>query len=179
MPRSRSGIMDSDETIRSLALTAALEDCPRSIVPTIKRIVDDASGSSAIRTLAIRVFARSGISGAVESLASLALVRKFRFLPRRVAAKSPEVLAAIAGLAAHWSSEPRAAEVLQRARRHRDPEIRAAAGIEPVSDPVRFLTALSQTLSSVALYGDDHPATARAQEKAHQRLLELQSAAPA
>jgi putative nucleotidyltransferase with HDIG domain len=47
-----------------------------------------------------------------------------------------------------------------------------------MSDPVRFLTALSQTLSSVALYGDQHPATVRAQEKAHQRLLELQSAAP-
>ena len=47
-----------------------------------------------------------------------------------------------------------------------------------MSDPVRFLTALSQTLSSVALYGDEHPATARAQEKAHQRLIELQSSAP-
>jgi hypothetical protein len=125
------GIADSDDTIRTLALSAALEDCPRHIVPTVKRIVDDGSVSSAIRTLAIKVFARSGISGAVESLSSLVLVRKFRFLPRRIAAKSPEVLAAIAGLAAHWSSEPRAAEVLQRARRHRDPEIRAAAGAEP------------------------------------------------
>jgi hypothetical protein len=125
------GIADSDDSIRTLALSAALEDCPRHIVPTVKRIVDDGSGSSAIRTLAIKVFARSGISGAVESLSSLVLVRKFRFLPRRIAAKSPEVLAAIAGLAAHWSSEPRAAEVLQRARRHRDPEIRAAAGAEP------------------------------------------------
>jgi len=47
-----------------------------------------------------------------------------------------------------------------------------------MSDPVRFLTALSQTLSSVALYGDDHPVTARAQERAHQRLLELQSSTP-
>jgi HD-GYP domain-containing protein (c-di-GMP phosphodiesterase class II) len=47
-----------------------------------------------------------------------------------------------------------------------------------MSDPVRFLTALSQTLSSVALYGDEHPATARAQERAHQRLVELQSSAP-
>ncbi|MGH7500059.1 MAG: HD-GYP domain-containing protein [Gemmatimonadales bacterium] len=47
-----------------------------------------------------------------------------------------------------------------------------------MSDPIRFLTALSQTLSSVALYGDDHPVTARAQERAHQRLLELQSTTP-
>ncbi len=47
-----------------------------------------------------------------------------------------------------------------------------------MSDPIRFLTALSQTLSSVALYGEDHPATARAQEKALQRLLELQTSSP-
>lgn len=47
-----------------------------------------------------------------------------------------------------------------------------------MSDPIRFLTALSQTLASVALYGDDHPVTARAQERAHQRLLELQSGTP-
>ena len=47
-----------------------------------------------------------------------------------------------------------------------------------MSDPVRFLAALSQTLSSVALYGDDHPVTARAQERAHQRLLELQASSP-
>jgi HD-GYP domain-containing protein (c-di-GMP phosphodiesterase class II) len=47
-----------------------------------------------------------------------------------------------------------------------------------MSDPVRFLTALSQTLASVALYGDEHPATVRAQERAHQRLLDLQSGDP-
>ncbi len=47
-----------------------------------------------------------------------------------------------------------------------------------MSDPIRFLTALSQTLSSVALYGDEHPVTARAQERAHERLLELQAATP-
>lgn len=31
-----------------------------------------------------------------------------------------------------------------------------------MSDPRRFLTALSQTLASMALYGDVHPATERA-----------------
>src|SRR5262249_52723862 len=59
--------------------------------------------------------------------------------------------------------------------RLRNPLSRDGVGM---SDPVRFLTALSQTLSSVALYGDEHPATVRAQERAHQRLLELQSSAP-
>lgn len=44
-----------------------------------------------------------------------------------------------------------------------------------MSDPVRFLTALSQALSTMALYGDEHPATARGVEAALERLFELQS----
>ena len=47
-----------------------------------------------------------------------------------------------------------------------------------MSDPVRFLTALSQALSTMSLYGDDHPATARAHETALERLSEIQSARP-
>jgi putative nucleotidyltransferase with HDIG domain len=43
-----------------------------------------------------------------------------------------------------------------------------------MSDPVRFLTALSQALSTMSLYGDDHPAKARAVGTALERLRELQ-----
>jgi hypothetical protein len=124
-----AGVLDSDEAIRGLALTAALEGCPRNVVPTVKRIVEDASCHSATRTLAIRVLARCGIPGVVDTLAGLVLIRKFRFFPRRIAAKSPEVLAAVAGLASHYADDPRAADVLGRARKHRDPEIRSAASV--------------------------------------------------
>jgi putative nucleotidyltransferase with HDIG domain len=44
-----------------------------------------------------------------------------------------------------------------------------------MTDPVRFLAAFSQALSTVGLYGDDHPATARAMSLAFERLQELQS----
>jgi putative nucleotidyltransferase with HDIG domain len=47
-----------------------------------------------------------------------------------------------------------------------------------MSDPVRFLAALSQTLSTMGLYGDEHPATARAVESAVERLRELQTSNP-
>jgi putative nucleotidyltransferase with HDIG domain len=43
-----------------------------------------------------------------------------------------------------------------------------------VTDPVRFLAAFSQALSTVGLYGDDHPATARSIATAFERLTELQ-----
>jgi putative nucleotidyltransferase with HDIG domain len=43
-----------------------------------------------------------------------------------------------------------------------------------MTDPVRFLAAFSQALSTVGLYGDDHPATARSLATAFERLQELQ-----
>jgi putative nucleotidyltransferase with HDIG domain len=43
----------------------------------------------------------------------------------------------------------------------------------------RFLTALSRTLSTMGLYGDEHPATRRAVDAAHAALDDLQAASPA
>lgn len=45
-------------------------------------------------------------------------------------------------------------------------------------DPARFLAALSQALSTLGLYGDDHPAAVRAVEGAVERLADLQSSTP-
>lgn len=47
-----------------------------------------------------------------------------------------------------------------------------------MTDPVRFLTALTQALSTMSLYGDDHPATTRGLEGALERLRELQEPDP-
>jgi putative nucleotidyltransferase with HDIG domain len=47
-----------------------------------------------------------------------------------------------------------------------------------VSAPVRFLTALTQALSTMGLYGDDHPATLRALDNIIERLRDLQGPSP-
>ncbi|MEP7228378.1 MAG: hypothetical protein ABI785_13500, partial [Gemmatimonadales bacterium] len=47
-----------------------------------------------------------------------------------------------------------------------------------MTNPVRLLTALTQALSTMGLYGDDHPATTRALEGALERLRELQEPEP-
>jgi hypothetical protein len=122
-----AGILDSDPMIRDLALSAALEGCSPKVVPMVRRLLTHPECGPQSRALAIRVLARSGAPDAVETLVNVALAKKFRFLRHRIAAKSPEVLAAVAGLASHWHEDPRAADVLHRARRHRDVEIRAAA----------------------------------------------------
>jgi hypothetical protein len=48
-----------------------------------------------------------------------------------------------------------------------------------MSEPARFLTALSQALASTGLYGPTHPATMRAVDGAHQRLQLMQASHPA
>jgi putative nucleotidyltransferase with HDIG domain len=45
-----------------------------------------------------------------------------------------------------------------------------------MSDPVRFLTGLTQALSASVLYGEEHPAYRRAADAAYRQLQDLQSA---
>lgn len=44
-----------------------------------------------------------------------------------------------------------------------------------MSDPIRFLSALSNALSSASLYGEGHPACARATDAAYRQLQDLQA----
>jgi putative nucleotidyltransferase with HDIG domain len=48
-----------------------------------------------------------------------------------------------------------------------------------MTDPTRFLAAFSQALSTVGLYGDEHPATVRSVATAFERLQELQTSSTA
>jgi putative nucleotidyltransferase with HDIG domain len=47
-----------------------------------------------------------------------------------------------------------------------------------VSDPVRFLTSLSNALSTLGLYGETHPATRRAADASNRELADLQAGRP-
>ena len=76
---------------------------------------------------ALRILARTRSPVALAVLLALAQHRR-RWFGRRLPSKSPELLAAVAGLASYWADHPMANEVLSDARKHADPEIRAAAG---------------------------------------------------
>lgn len=121
------GLADPDPGITAVALGAALEQCPTSLLPQIERMARDPARRSTHRVLAIRILAGSQTTRALQTLTGIALPRRRWFLRRRLAPKSPELLAAIAGLATHWPGEPEAEPVLSQAERHPDPEVRAAA----------------------------------------------------
>jgi hypothetical protein len=121
----RIAIGDSDERMLRLGLAAALEGCPASVVPVVLRRLSDRELASEPRALAIRVLAGSKARTALDYLIDLT-VRRRRFWGRRLAPKSPEVLAALGGLAQHWAQDSKAKGVLSLASRSADAEVRAA-----------------------------------------------------
>ncbi len=82
--------------------------------------------SPEMRVPTLRILARSCTPAALKVLLAHARHRRGWF-GRRLAPKSPELLAALAGLASYWKADPQVSEVLAHAIRHSDPEIRAAA----------------------------------------------------
>jgi hypothetical protein len=120
------GVRDPDEGIVSLALTSALEGCPPEAMPVLQRIATDPKRPSESRVHAIRVLARSRSAEALHVLRDL-VIHPRRWLGRRLAPKSPELLAAIGAMATYWREDPGASEALSRAQHHSDPDIRAAA----------------------------------------------------
>jgi hypothetical protein len=120
------GLGDVDDGIVALALTAALESCPPEAVGSVQRIAVDPERPSELRVLAARVVTRARTPDALRILLEVIALRR-RWFVRRMARKSPEVLAALTGLAAHWQGDPAAADVLAHARLHHDAQIRAAA----------------------------------------------------
>jgi hypothetical protein len=120
------GLADPDEAILGLALAAALDSCPPEATAMAQRIAADLKRPSETRVQAVRILARSRTAESLRVLHELVLHRR-RWLGRRLAPKSPELLAALSALATHWRDDPVVADVLRRASQHSDPDIQAAA----------------------------------------------------
>jgi len=121
------GLRDEDEGIVALALRAALESCPPDAIPLLEAIAMNSRRPAETKVPALRILARTRSPVALAVLLALAQHRR-RWFGRRLPAKSPELLAAVTGLASYWADHPMAIEVLSDARQHSDPDIRAAAG---------------------------------------------------
>jgi len=111
-----------------VALRAAFESCPPDAILLLEQIGMDPRRSSVIRVPTLRTLARTRTPEALKVLLAQAQHRR-RWFGRRLPSKSPEVLAAVAGLASYWREHPLATEVLAQALQHPDPEIRAAASL--------------------------------------------------
>ena len=126
------GLRDPDDGIAGLAAAAARESCPAPALPLIERITVDPRRTPELRAIALRILARTRAPEALRLVLGSALSRRFWFR-RRLAPKSPLVLAALTSLASYWREHPTAAEILALAQQHPDAEIRAAAMPSPAA----------------------------------------------
>jgi hypothetical protein len=124
-----TGLTDGDDLILRTALAAALDGCPPEAAPVLVDQLESRTLPADLRLQLVRVLASIHAPAARDCLIRRALIRR-RWLPwKRLAPKSPETLAAIAGLAGQWKDDPGAADVLRLAGSSGDAEVRAAAGV--------------------------------------------------
>lgn len=123
-----TGLTDGDELILRTALATALDGCPMEAAPLLVDQLESHAQPADLRLLLVRVLAMLPSTAARDCLVRRVQGRRRWMLWRRLAPKSPEMVAAVAGLAGRWGVDPAAANVLRLARSSRDAEVRAAAG---------------------------------------------------
>jgi hypothetical protein len=125
-PALGAALHDANPRVLTLGLVAAAIACPPELQPRLDAIVTDPAIDPELRALAVRALGASGTPAARQRLLALVLPDR-RWLPRRLAAPSPPVLAALAVLASSFGDDADAQAALAKAMRHTDPAVRAAA----------------------------------------------------
>jgi hypothetical protein len=121
------GLGDSDERTLGIALAAALKGCPTPAVPILMRRIDASALSAELRARGIRALAASGSLEAMRWIAQRTVKKHWLLRTPVLREKSPQLISSIAGLAAHWSSAPEAAQVLALVAKSKDADLRSAA----------------------------------------------------
>lgn len=119
-------LRDPDKQVVRTALHAAGSVLPGSGVLVLSRRLSEPTFPTELRPLALILVGRSSAPAALEAL--LRVVDGGRTLLGRtqLAPKSPDLIAALTGLARSWTGDARAREFLRLAARTNDPEIMAA-----------------------------------------------------
>jgi hypothetical protein len=122
-----TALADPEEKNVRLALGAVMQGCTAAQANVLMARANDEALSPDLRALGIRALAGHRSMETLNWLLNRVAGSKMLLFRRSLASKSPEMLAALAGLAAHWSTEPAAKEVLAQAAKSSDPEISDAA----------------------------------------------------
>lgn len=118
---------DRDDQLLRLALASVADNRPSRAAPALIAQLERSDLDPEVRLLVIRLLGTMPSPRARDWFLKQALAKR-RWRPgKRLAAKSPELLAIIAALAAHWTHDTTAAAVLQLAAESSDGDIRAAA----------------------------------------------------
>ena len=127
-----TALRDSDDQIVRIGLRRAMDRCPAGALEIIRERLATRTLGAELELLAIRAVATMDDPAAVDCLLGYIVKSGGWFRGRRLMKGSPRALAALAGLSSRWATDPRVAPVLQRAARHPDPAMRAAAARDKV-----------------------------------------------
>jgi hypothetical protein len=127
-----TGLRDQDpRTLRlALSIAVALQGCPDAAVPVLVNRATDRTLAGDLRALAVRCLGYTKAPAALETLLQLTAGGRTLFGREKLAAKSPELLVAVAALATGWRRDPRARARLAIAAASADSEIRHAADLQ-------------------------------------------------
>lgn len=122
-------LADADEGNVRLGLGAAMAGCPKDAATVLRARADDATLSPDLRALGIRALSSYRAPDTAAWLAAR-IVRTGKLIKREtLAGKTPELLAALEGLAIHWRDDAAARPALALAAASGDPELVAAAAM--------------------------------------------------
>jgi hypothetical protein len=116
-------LADRDERIVRLAIGSVMTSCSADAAAILVARADDLELSPELRALGIRALASHDSPDIMRFLINRAVSRTTLLRRRVLAAKTPEMLAALAGLAAYWRDHADAEQALKLAAISQDPEI--------------------------------------------------------
>jgi hypothetical protein len=122
-------LADADEANVRLGLGAAMTNCPRDAALVLRTRADEALLSADLRALGVRALSSNKNPDTPVWLAGR-VVKMGKLIKREaLVGRSPEMLAALEGLAIHWREHPAARTALALAASSGDPEIVGAAAM--------------------------------------------------
>ena len=122
-----ASVNDPDERVAYCGILAAAHGCPPDTAAVIRRRVDAGELTDAtVRAAGIRAVATQQDEETLNWLLRRTLVTGGIMRRTRLAPASPELLASLSAIAAHWSADARASVAISLARASSSPSIRAA-----------------------------------------------------
>jgi hypothetical protein len=122
-----ASVSDPDERVAYCGILAAAHGCPPQAASVIRQRIDQGDfADGTARAAGIRAVATQPDEETLAWILDRTLVSGGILRRTRLAPASPELLAALSALSAHWSADPRAAQAIALARESTSPSIRAA-----------------------------------------------------
>jgi hypothetical protein len=122
-----AGLKDQDRHVVQAAIHEARANLPDIAVPVLAKRLNTGDFPRELRVRAIQLLGRKSSMLALEALLRHSQAGRTLLGKPRLAPTSPEVRAAVAGLARTWKHDRRARAVLEAAARSRDTDIARAA----------------------------------------------------